>query len=186
MRRVANATIDTKTEVGYHTDVTVSTPDLVSLFRDGSAWLDRFWLVASRPHSSIPWFQGEMTLLCTSTVRILVAELHINQYPLLDSPISSYLPARPPSLLTLQRWHPLNTMLIWFRKWRNQSSCSSRRWWKSNLGTRNGTVSRSTKLSKTASGEVVEATDFGRTSSLWQHRVIGKLLGWSSWVFMLR
>ena len=78
--------------------------------------------------------------------------------------------------------------------WRNQSSCNLRPWWRSNLGMRNGTVSRSERLSKAASGKVVGATTrtklgttscytlgtgirciFRPTSSLWQHGIIDKL-----------
>ena len=53
IRRIANGAINTIAEVRYHADVIVSTPDLVSLFRDSSAWLDRFWPLASRPHGPV-------------------------------------------------------------------------------------------------------------------------------------
>lgn len=65
-------------EMRYHADVVVNTPDVVLLLRDSSAWLDRCWPLASRPHSPISWSQGEMALLWTSIGRFLVAELHIN------------------------------------------------------------------------------------------------------------
>ena len=53
VRRIGNGTILTKAEVRYHTDVIVSKADLVSLFRDSSAWLDRFRPLASRSHKSV-------------------------------------------------------------------------------------------------------------------------------------
>ena len=53
VRRIENGAVITKAEVRYHADVVVSTPDLVLLLRDSSAWLDRFWPLASRPRSPI-------------------------------------------------------------------------------------------------------------------------------------
>lgn len=90
IRRIENGTIITKAEVRYHADVVVSTPDLVLLLRDSSAWLDRFWPLASRPQSPVSSSQDEMALLWRSIGRVPVADLHINPFRLLDSPICSY------------------------------------------------------------------------------------------------
>ena len=53
IRRIEDGSIVTKAEVRYHADVVVSASDLILLVRDNSAWLDRFWPLASRPQGPI-------------------------------------------------------------------------------------------------------------------------------------
>ena len=109
--RIETNAIVTKAEVRHHADVVVSTPEPVSLRKPSSAWLDRFWQLASRPHAPVSLFQGRMASLWTSIGRVLEAELHINQFRSPGSPICFYSTAQIPLLPTLQPWRRLRILL---------------------------------------------------------------------------